>query len=305
MNEQLQQRIARLSPVQRQLLEQKLQLKTQQFPDNNRILPSHNPDDLPISFSQQRLWFLSLLEPRSSIYNRPANIHLDGKLSTPILERCLNEIIRRHQVLRSNFISINGRPTVIVRSEIELDLVLTDLSKQSIADRDNHLHQLFRQFAHHEFDLARDCLVTAGLVKLAIDRQILLLTFHHSVFDAWSMEVFLRELTELYNAFDNDLDSPLAELEIQYSDFANWQIHRFKNPDYQSKLAYWKQQLGGELPILALPIDRSRPAVQTFNGATYTHTLSTSSTQSLKQLSDRENATLFMTLLAAYQLLLY
>ncbi|WP_310428749.1 non-ribosomal peptide synthetase [Chamaesiphon sp. VAR_48_metabat_135_sub] len=305
MNELLQQRIARLSPVQRQLLEQKLHSKNQQLPDNNRILPGSRSGNLPASFSQQRLWFLSLLEPENWIYNRPANIHLDGELNISVLERCLNEIIRRHQVLRSNFVSVDGRPTIVVSPEIKLNLAITDLSKQSIADRDRPLQQLLRQFAQHQFDLAKDCLFTTGLVKLAVDEYILLLTFHHSIFDAWSMDVLLDEMTRLYDAYSQDKTSSLPDLEIQYSDFANWQIQQFKHSDYQLKLDYWKQQLGGELPILALPTDRSRPPVQTFNGATCTHVLSLDLTQSLKQLSQNHNVTLFMTLLAAYQVLLY
>jgi amino acid adenylation domain-containing protein len=304
MREELQQRIDRLSPAQRILLEQKLQSKIQNSAEIVTITPRNNSRELTLSFAQQRLWFLSLLDPESSIYNRPAYIKLKGQLNISILEQCLKEIIRRHEVIRSNFVSIDGQPTVVISPEYNLSLILADLSLLMIDLQKNNLHQLLRQSIQPKFDLAQDRLVRAGLVKLSLDEHILLLTFHHSIFDGWSMEVLLDELTTLYDAFSQDKLSPLSELEIQYSDFANWQIQRFQRADFQTKLDYWKQQLSGELPILELPIDRPRPAIQMFKGASYIHTLPLDLTHALKQLSQTENVTLFMTLLAAYQVLL-
>ncbi|PSB59113.1 non-ribosomal peptide synthetase, partial [Chamaesiphon polymorphus] len=304
MSEQSDRRIALLSPTQFALSEHKIALENQ-VAEKYSILRFSDRGYVRLSFAQQRLWFLSLLNLGNSICNRPANIHLKGQLDVRILEKCLNEIIHRHQVIRSNFVSVGGHPEVAIVPKYHLSLNLTDLSSMAIADRENNLQKLLHQFARYQFDLERDFLMQVGLVKIQADEHMLLLTFHRAIFDDCSMEVLSNEITILYDAFSQDKISPLLDLEIQYSDFANWQIDRLEHPSYRSKLDYWKKQLGGELPLLSLPLDRPRPPMQTFQGARYTHAISLELTTAIKQFSQREQTTLFMTLLAVYQVLLY
>jgi acyl-CoA synthetase (AMP-forming)/AMP-acid ligase II len=255
---------------------------------------------VPLSFSQQRMWFLDQLEPGNPAYNRPSSIRLTGPLNVAALEKSLNEIIRRHEVLRTHFPMNNGTAIQVIASNLNLTLSVTDLSDWP--DRETEAQRLAASEAQRSFDLAQGPLIRVGLLRLNKDVHVLLLTMHHIVFDGWSMGVLLRELATLYNAFCIGKPSPLAKLPVQYVDFAHWQW--LQGETLNTQLSYWKQKLA-DISVLNLPTDRPRPAVQTFRGGKQSLVLSKSLSDSLKALSQQENVTLFMTLLAAFQILLH
>jgi amino acid adenylation domain-containing protein len=265
---------------------------------------------LTLSFAQQRLWFLDRLDPGSPTYNVCAAIHFDGALEVAALEQSINEIVRRHEALRTTFAMVGPQPVQVIAPSLALPLTVVDLEATPAAERDAHAQRLATEEARRPFDLARGPLLRATLLRLEQERHILALTMHHIVSDGWSMGVLFREMAALYNAFANRQPSPLSELRVQYADFAVWQRAwllgdgRGKSP-LQAQLAYWRNQLSGSPAILQLPTDRPRPAIQTFNGARETLRLPATLAQTLKDLSRREGVTLFMTLLAGFKTLLY
>jgi amino acid adenylation domain-containing protein len=301
----LEQRIARLSPAKRAILEQRLQQKTLTTNEKQGITPRNSQEDAVLSSSQQRMWFLDRLEPGNPAYNRPTNIRLTGQLNTAVLEQSLNEIIRRHEVLRTHFPAVQGQPKIAVNPHFYLSLPILDLCNFSIGEQQEKVQQLAAQAAQKSFDLEQDCSIEAILIVLNKEEHILLLTFHHIIFDGWSVEILRKELAVLYDAFISGQPSPLPKLPLQYTDFAYWQKQQLPGEEFATKLAYWKRQLGGELPILELPTDRQRSLIQAFGGARYNLTIAPSLTTELKRLSREAEATLFMTLLAAFKVLLY
>jgi amino acid adenylation domain-containing protein/non-ribosomal peptide synthase protein (TIGR01720 family) len=271
----------------------------------NPIVPLAPGETAPLSFAQQRWWFLDQLEPGTAFYNIPEAVRLHGPLDAKALSDSLNEIIRRHAVLRSTFPTINGEPRLVIVPELVLTLRTADLQGVVETERDETVRQLIRAEAQRPFDLASGPLVRATLLRVAADDHIALLTLHHSVSDGWSTAVLVKELAALYEARAAGNPSPLPELPIQYADFAYWQRQWLRGEVLDEQLAYWKQQLDGCAAALDLPTDRPRPAIQTSRGAHHPFALSGALTRALKDLSRREGATLFMTLLAAYQTLLY
>ncbi|MBD2559797.1 MULTISPECIES: non-ribosomal peptide synthetase [Nostoc] len=269
--------------------------------------------DLPLSFSQQRLWLLNQLEPNSSLYNIPAAVRLTGLLNIAALEHSFNELIRRHEVLRTRFVTVDGQPFQIVEPTLSLTLPLVDLRSRSVSfreslsqtEREAEVEKLAQQEANRPFELAKSPLLRCVLLQLDDTEHVLLVTMHHIISDAWSVAILIRELGELYKAFSANQPSPLTELPIQYADFAIWQRQYLQGETLKTQLNYWKQQLNGAPPLLQLPTDRPRPAVRTFRGATQSFTLPKSLTEEIKNLSNREGVTLFMTLLAAFKTLLY
>ncbi len=259
--------------------------------------------DLPLSFAQARLWFLDQLEPNSSVYNLANGIRLKGTLSVAALEQSLNEIVRRHEALRTSFSMVQGRPIQVISSSFTLSLPLLDLSHLSEAEREAEAQRLADEENQRAFDLARGPLLRSKLVRLGDDDHVLLVTMHHIVSDGWSMGVFFRELSILYEAFSNGKPSPLPDLPIQYADYAVWQRDWLKGEILDTQLSYWKKQLEN-IPTLQLPTDRRRPAVQSYRGAGHSLELSKALSDQVKALSRQEGATLFMTLLAAFQTLL-
>jgi len=266
------------------------------------IQPIPRTGELPLSFSQQRMWFLDQLEPGTPAYNRPSSIRLTGSLNVAALEKSLNEIVRRHEVLRTHFPMNNGIPIQVIASNLNLTLSVTDLSDWP--DRETEAQRLAASEAQRSFDLAQGPLIRAGLLRLNKEIHVLLLTMHHIVFDGWSMGVLLRELAALYEAFSTGKSSPLPKLPIQYVDFALWQRQWLQGETLNTQLSYWKQKLA-DITVLNLPTVRPRPAVQTFRGGKQSLVLSKGLSDSLKALSQPENVTLFMTLLAAFQTLLH
>ncbi len=255
------------------------------------------------SFAQQRLWFLDRWEPGSPYYNIPAPMRLTGQLNVAALEQSLNEIVRRHQTLRTTFPAIEGQPLQAIAPAQPLTLPVVDLRGLEESERKAEARRRAREEARRPFDLARGPLFRAGLLRLGEEEHVLLLTMHHIVSDGWSMGVFRRELETLYEAFSRGEPSPLAELPIQYADFAVWQRRWLQGEVLDRQLSYWKQRLAG-VGALELPTDHPRPPVQTFRGTRQSLALSESLTEALKELSRREGVTLFMTLLGAFQVLL-
>ncbi|BAZ09555.1 amino acid adenylation domain-containing protein [Calothrix sp. NIES-4071] len=275
------------------------------------ILPRAENAELPLSFSQQRLWFLDQLQPLSAFYNIPIAFRLQGTLSRAALKQSLQEIIRRHEALRTNFITVDGQPTQIIQTQTSWALSVVDLQHLSATEQEVASQQLAQQQAIEPFDLAEHALVRATLVVLSETQHILLLCMHHIVSDGWSISVLLSELATLYNTYSQDQPSlgdatqTLAPLPIQYADFAIWQRDWLQGDVLQTQLSYWQQQLKDAPALLSLPTDRPRPAVQTFAGAYEEFALSSELTSGLTELSQQQGVTLFMTLLAAFDTLLY
>ncbi|HEY0101786.1 MAG TPA: condensation domain-containing protein, partial [Pyrinomonadaceae bacterium] len=260
---------------------------------------------LPLSFAQQRLWFFEQFQPGSTTYNLLQSARLLGDLNVSALEQSLNEILRRHESLRTTFQNIKGEPAQEIAPPSTLTLPLVDLSGLPEAEREKEVERLTLEELNRPFELTRGPLVRARLLKLDEHTHVAVFMMHHIVTDAWSMGVLLRELTVLYDAFSQGQPSPLPELPIQYADFAHWQREWFSGEVLEEQFSYWKERLGGELPVLSLPTDRPRPDVWSYRGAKHPVQFSKSLTEQLKTLGSRQGATLFMTLLAAFQMLLH
>jgi len=269
------------------------------------ILPVPRDGNLPLSFAQARLWFLAQLEPDSPAYNIPAAFRLTGLLNVTALSQSLSEIVRRHEVLRTTFPSVDGQPKQVISLDTALTLPVIDLRELPPDQGLSEAQRLATEEAQESFDLATGPLFRVKLLRLEEAEYMLLVTMHHIVYDGWSHDIFLRELAALYDAFSSGKPSPLPELPIQYADFAHWQREWLQGEVLESQRDYWKQQLNGSLPILQLPTDYPRPPVQTYQGGYQSLELPKNLTQALKALSQQERVTLFMTLLAAFQTLLY
>ncbi|HET9478657.1 MAG TPA: amino acid adenylation domain-containing protein, partial [Pyrinomonadaceae bacterium] len=268
------------------------------------IVPVPRNGNLPLSFSQQRLWFIYQLEPSTSAYNIPTAVRLSGPLDITALSRTLNEVVRRHEILRTYYRMIDGQPAQFVGPPPQLKLDLMDVSGLAERERESRMLELAAEEARRPFDLTRGPLLRAGLVRIGPEEHVLLLTVHHIVSDGWSQGVLVREVGALYEAFSQDKESPLEELPVQYADFAHWQRNWLAGEVLHKHLTYWQRQLAGDLPALDLPSDWPRPEVQSFRGATLTVTLPSSLSESLSLLCRREGVTLFMLLLAAFKVLL-
>jgi amino acid adenylation domain-containing protein len=264
----------------------------------------------PVSFTQQRLWFTDQLEPGSSTYNIPAAIRLDGRLDVAALERSLNEVVRRHEALRTNFRSDDGKPVQVIHKAEPLTLPVIDLSAlcapdEQMTDRaEAEALRLTSEEVRRGFDLRHDSLLRVSLVRVSDDLYVLLLTMHHIISDAWSMNVLVREVTALYEAYRDGQESPLRELQIQYADYALWQREWLTGEVLERELGYWKNQLAGAPKTLELPLDRPRAAARAHRAGAVAIELSRELTEGLQALSRREGATLFMVLLAGFKALL-
>lgn len=257
----------------------------------------------PASFAQQRLWFLQQLAPENPFYNISAAIRFVGLLNVAALEQALNEIVRRHEILRTNFEMVAGELQQVVSANRLIVLSVVDLQTQPSDEREATAQEWAIAEAQRPFNLITDPLFQAALLQLEIDDHILVLNLHHILADGWSIGVLVRELGVLYPAFCQGHNAPLPELPIQYADFAHWQREWLHGEILETHLRYWRQQLA-DLPGLNLPTDRSRPAVQTYRGATDDFAFSSHLTLQLERLSQQTGTTLFMTLLAAFQTLL-
>ena len=297
--------LANISDAKRHLLQKYLRGEMDQALTSSRAIACRRPETPPqLSFAQERLWFLDQLMPGSPVFNVPIAVQLSNAIDCNALQKSVNEIVRRHQVFRTSFITVDGRPAPLVSSDLEAELDVVDLTSLRASERETESHRLTNDEALRPFDLARGPLIRTSLLKLSAQESIFLLTMHHIVSDGWSIVLFFQELSALYQAFSNGKASPLSELPIQYTDYADWQREWLRGELLEQQLSYWRNQLGGELPVLELPADRPRPAVQTHPGGRVTLTLPAELTHAVSALSQRENATLFMTLLAAFKVLL-
>ncbi|HVF51447.1 MAG TPA: amino acid adenylation domain-containing protein, partial [Pyrinomonadaceae bacterium] len=297
-------RIAELSPERRELFARLLKQEQQ---DVSRTVITPRPRELkhvPLSFAQQRLWFLQQLKPDSPFYNIPEATYFDGPLDISALERSFTEIVRRHEALRTTFQTIYGQPVQVIAPPAAARLEVVDLSRLPQPEREPEAQRLALEEAQKPFDLSSDKLLRLRLLKLDETKHILLVTMHHIVSDGWSLDVLTRELNALYAAFREGKSSPLAELPVQYADYAVWQREWLSGEVLAEQLGYWRGQLGGELPTLELPTDRVRPAVQTYHGAVEIRELDERLARKLNELGRQSGATLFMTLLAAFNVLL-
>ncbi|HEX8921031.1 MAG TPA: condensation domain-containing protein, partial [Pyrinomonadaceae bacterium] len=268
------------------------------------VLPVGRDRELPLSFSQQRLWFIDQLEPGNNAFNIPIAIRLSGRVDSDALEQSLNEIVRRHEVLRTSFTTIEGKLGQVINAEQVLRLPVLDYSGLNEDERQQQVRRHSAQETATAFDLSHGPLLRAKLLRLSEEEHVLLMTMHHIVSDGWSMGILIREVAALYEAFSHGAASPLPELAIQYADFAVWQREWLEGEVLEKQLGYWREQLGGAPPVLELPTDKARPAMQSFSGAVYEFELGQELRKGLEALSRREGATLFMTLLAAFQTLL-
>ncbi len=285
--------ISSLSSEKRALLARKLKEQGNQF------------NTFPLSFAQQRLWFLDQLTPGSDVYNIPVAVRLMGRLETQALEKCFDEIVRRHEILRTTFTTVDGNPAQIVGTHRPLRLELVDLSEAAPDEREAQVSQLIADESQRPFDLSSGPLLRAILCRMDAEDHILLFVIHHIISDGWSTGVLIREVAALYQAFSHGRQSPLGELPIQYADFARWQREHLQGERLELLLDYWRRRLDGCPPMLELPADRPHPVVASFRGAHQSVTLSGKLSNAIKALSQRERATPFMTLLAALQTLLY
>jgi amino acid adenylation domain-containing protein len=263
-----------------------------------------NVDVFPASFAQKRLWFLSQLEPDSASYNTALAVRLQGALNREATVLSLNEIVRRHEVLRTTFDEVDGEVVQVIAENRPMDLPVVDFSMESPSGRETSAAEAARADANRPFDLRTGPLIRVRLLKLAPREHLLVLTLHHIVCDGWSSQILAREFVALYEAFDAGLPSPLPPLPIQYADYAVWQRGWLKGPVIEERLAYWKEQLKGKLPVLDLPSDRPRQVIQSDRGARFPFSVSRDLVDRLHTLSRTQGATLFMTLLAAFQVLL-
>jgi amino acid adenylation domain-containing protein/non-ribosomal peptide synthase protein (TIGR01720 family) len=269
------------------------------------LTPAPRDGDLPLSFAQQRLWFLDQLEPGSPLYNIPAAVRLRGPLDAAALEQALAEVVRRHEVLRTAIITEGGRPRQMIATAATAALPLTDLSGLPETEREAAVARLAAADARAPFDLGAPPLLRARLLRLQADEHVVLFTMHHIVSDGWSMGVLVRELGGAYAAYAAGRSPELPPLPIQYADYAAWQRAWLQGEALERQLAFWRERLAGAPPLLELPTDRPRPGVQSYAGATRVFPIPPDLAGQARRCGRTHGATLFMTLLAAFQALLY
>ena len=260
---------------------------------------------LPLSFAQERLWFMSQLQPDSPLFNITTAVRLNGALDLRALEETFSEIIRRHEALRTTFRVVEDAPVELIHPAQKIAIPVVDLSGLAEAERGAEVSCLVREEARHSFDLQELPLLRVSVIRLGLEEHVLLLTMHHIVSDGWSVGVMVREVAALYAAYSAGNPSPLLELPVQYADFASWQRGWMAGEVLENQLDYWRRRLAGNLPKLLMPTDHARPSKPSFRGTTCVYAISKSSSERLKELSRREGTTLFMTLMAAFQTLLH
>jgi hypothetical protein len=301
----LAERIAALRPEQRALLEKQL-LKKGLNSVKAQTIPRRRESPLCVpSFDQEQLWFVDQMEPGSFAYNISSSFHIVGRLDVGVLERSFNEIIRRHEALRTTFKSVDGVPYQSVAPSATIALRRVNLGDRPASEREAEMRRVIVAEERAPFDLERGPLFRAVLVKLNETEHRLSMTLHHIVTDRWSFSLLWRELTVLYEAFAGGRLSPLPELPIQFADFAVWQREKLQGEALESRLAYWREQLADSSFRFELPCDRPRPARQTFSGKRHYSIQTKELWDALKTLAQRENVTMATTLLAAFYTFLY
>jgi len=273
-------------------------------PPANAPIVTRDPSlPVPLSFAQQRLWFLHELDPQSAVYNITTRLNVRGVLRSDVLQRCLDEIVQRHESLRTTFVAEDGRPVQVIHPSLPALLTLVDLASHEPAARQEAIAGEAARTFTMPFDLARGPLLRGCLLHLGPEDHVLLFAMHHVVGDGWSMGVLLREMAALYEALADGRPSPLPELALQYADYAVWQRVHVSGALYDAQLAYWRARLAG-VPPLDLPADRARPSFQTFRGGSVPFAVSRELADRIAAVSRRANVTPFMTLLAVFDVFL-
>ena len=268
------------------------------------LVAAGREQELPLSFAQQRLWFLDQLEPMSNAYNIPSVVRLHGPFIPSLFKQAVEEVMRRHESLRTRFVTDEGRASQVIDESVALDVPLFDLRQMTADEQESEVRRLAALDMQKPFDLACGPLLRLTVVQLADNQHVLMLTMHHIVSDGWSMTVLMRELIVLYHAFSRGESSPLPELPIQYADYANWQRAWLQGEVLEQQLKYWREQLQGAPPVLELPTDHPRPAVQSLRGRMLKRRLSGELLHQIEALSRREGLTMYMSVLAAFVVVL-
>ncbi|MCB0195323.1 MAG: amino acid adenylation domain-containing protein, partial [Anaerolineae bacterium] len=280
--------------------------KTSTTNPSSTIPPRSQQESIPLSFVQEGIWYLEQLQPDKATYNILFAWYLYGPLNETALENAFNVLIQRHETLRTSFQIINDQPAQVIAPELSLSIRTVDLQHLENKNQEKQARQLIEEEGYEPFDLTQAPLLRVTLFQLAAEKYIFMLTMHHIISDAWSINILTQELSALYASFINQQpDANLPKLPIQYADFAVWQREQLQNETLEKYTAYWREQLAGAPPLLELPTDYVRPANQSYKGDKVTCKLPADLVQSLEQLSIQENASLFMTMLTAFNLLLY
>jgi hypothetical protein len=298
-------RLETLSPAKRALLLKALQKEAMLSGKSEVIGKRPAQPTAPVSFAQQRLLFIDHLFPESPSYNIPAGVRLRGPLRVSVLERCFQEEVNRHEALRTVFGFVNGEPVQQISPPAAVRIPLVDLSVLPDNQRESAARELAKREARQPFQLDRGPLVRLSLLRLSEDDHIALLTMHHIISDAWSMDIFISELASLYEAFTTEQSSALPELPIQYGDYAYWQAQRSQEMLFNTQLDYWKKHLQGVASIPKLTTDWPRPATQTFNGAQHQLAFAKELLEQVQRLSQRTGTTPFIILLAVLKIVLH
>ncbi|ARV58502.1 non-ribosomal peptide synthetase [Nostocales cyanobacterium HT-58-2] len=298
-------KIVALSPANRVPLKLELKNKSADVKRQQTIPKRTDYEPAPLSFAQQRLWFLAQMETNDSAYHIVKAWKLQGDLNVAVLQQSLNAIVAHHEVLRTNYTTQDGNPLQVIHQSQSVELEVIHLKDCPQTERNTQIQQLLQNEAQRPFNLISDLMLRACLLELSSQEHILLLVMHHIAADRSSMSILFEQLVNLYKAFLNTKPNPLPQQPIQYADFAVWQRQWLSGQVLDNQLNYWKQQLVGANPVLELPADRPRPPIQTYRGAQQSFILPQSLSSALRALSDQEGVTLFMTLLATFQLLLY
>jgi amino acid adenylation domain-containing protein len=302
--DELNARLKNLSPEKRALLMQQLARQTPVAPRNDLTVRAR-PARIPLSYAQQRLWILDQLDPGSSAYNVPTSMWLRGRVDQSLLERALTEIVRRHESLRTVIAADGEGPHQRVGQPFPVTIATRDVSDVAEAQRSEAAFDLAREEARRSFDIARGPLLRAVLIRLDAEHHLFVLNAHHIAVDGWSLSILYDELAKLYAAFHAGGESPLPPLAVQYVDYTLWQRELLAGDTLRTQLGYWQERLSGRVPLLEIPADRARPPVQSNRGAVMRHSLDAGLNDALKRLSRQEGATTFMTLLAAFDTLLW
>src|SRR5581483_3658828 len=262
-------------------------------------LPRDGVTSFPLSFGQQRLWVLDRLQPNTAAYNIPVVFRVRGALNVQALEKALNAVVERHEVLRTHFTAVNGEPRQIIAPRQSIRLSFKDLRGLPQSQRETRAIEGARQEIKQTFDLNRGPVLRAVLVRVDDEDHILALTVHHIAFDAWSAGILVRELQVSYSAFLAGSIPELAALPLQYADYAAWQRTSVQSQNLADRITYWQRKLAGAPNGVQLPTDRPRPSVQSFRGESHTMTIPPQVAAGLHQLGRDHGVTLFMTLVAA------
>ncbi len=301
----LSQRVSNLSAAQLELLTKRL--VERQRPADSPETISRRPDTAtapPLSFAQERLWFLHQREPASAAFNIPIVIRITGPLDLSALEQSLNEIVRRHESLRTTFAVVEGQLVQVIARALTIKLSPVDLRHYGEDERELETRRLIDEEGQRPFSLSEGPLLRIAILIVGEAEHVVLFTMHHIVSDGWSMGVLMREVAAFYESFSTGRLFSLPDLQIQYADYAVWQRRRLQGELLDEHVSYWRRQLGGELPVMELPADKPRASVKSYRGKVQSFVLSTELSASILALSRGEGVTLFMTLLAAFQALL-